>query len=163
MNCLKVYLSFQYLEAPEFRNMTLKCLAEITSLSVGPEYDLKFIILSAMVTMITMTSVNRMIQPTTNVARAYADAADGAQELILLFFANLLTNHVRIVETEQNRDVLLNAQIYMVKTPGKWERDIQDPSRVQDLAALKRSLNLGGHSLSCMYVISVVYIMIPDS
>ncbi|THH04477.1 hypothetical protein EW145_g5485, partial [Phellinidium pouzarii] len=46
-------LMTRFLEVAEFRNVTLKCLAEIASLSVGPEYDPKFVILFAMV----MTSI----------------------------------------------------------------------------------------------------------
>ena len=71
--------------------MTLKCLAEIASLNVGPEYDPKFVILFAMV----MTSVNRMIPPNTNIAEAYANANDSGQELVLnlaLFLTNFLSN-----------------------------------------------------------------------
>ena len=104
----------QFLETPEFRNVTLKCLAEIAALNVGPEYDPKFVILFAMV----MTSINRMIPPSTNIAAAYANAGDSGQELVLnlaLFLANFLSNHLRAVETDQNRDVLLNAHLYMVK------------------------------------------------
>ncbi len=36
----------RFLEQPEFRNVTLKCLSEIANLSVGPEYDPKFIVSS---------------------------------------------------------------------------------------------------------------------
>lgn len=54
----------QFLEAPEFRNVTLRCLSEIAGLNVGPEYDPKFVILFAMV----MTSVNRMIPPSTGMS-----------------------------------------------------------------------------------------------
>lgn len=103
--------------------MTLKCLAEIAALNVGPEYDPKFVILFAMV----MTSVNRMIPPSTNIAQAYASAGDAGQELVLnlaLFLANFLSNHLRAVETEQNRDVLLNAHLYMVKISQVDEREI---------------------------------------
>ncbi|KAJ7582831.1 CRM1 C terminal-domain-containing protein [Mycena floridula] len=113
----------RYLEAPEFRNVTLKCLAEIAALNVGPEYDPKFVILFAMV----MTAVNRMIPPSTNIAQAYANAGDNGQELVLnlaLFLANFLSNHVRIVESEANRDVLLNAHLYMVKVSQVDEREI---------------------------------------
>ena len=116
-------LSMQFLEAPEFRNVTLKCLAEIAALNVGPEYDPKFVILFAMV----MTSVNRMIPPNTNIAHAYMTATDSGQELVLnlaLFLANFLSNHVRPVESEQNRDVLLNAHLYMVKISQVDEREI---------------------------------------
>jgi len=113
----------QFLETPEFRNVTLKCLAEIAALSVGPEYDPKFVILFAMV----MTSVNRMIPPGTNIAQAYENTNDAGQELILnlsLFLSNFLSNHVRAVEGEQHRDVLLNAHLYMVKVSQVDEREI---------------------------------------
>ncbi|TFK42998.1 CRM1 C terminal-domain-containing protein [Crucibulum laeve] len=113
----------RFLEAPEFRNVTLKCLAEIAALNVGPEYDPKFVILFAMV----MTSVNRMIPPSTNIAQAYQNAGDAGQELVLnlaLFLANFLSNHLRAVETEPNRDVLLNAHLYMVKVSQVDEREI---------------------------------------
>ena len=111
------------MEAPDFRNVTLKCLAEIAALNVGPEYDPKFVILFAMV----MTSVNRMIPPSTNIAQAYANAGDAGQELVLnlaLFLSNFLSTHLRAVETEQNRDVLLNAHLYMVKISQVDEREI---------------------------------------
>ncbi|EPT05907.1 hypothetical protein FOMPIDRAFT_1012966 [Fomitopsis schrenkii] len=113
----------RFLEAPEFRNITLKCLAEIAALNVGPEYDPKFVILFAMV----MTSVNRMIPPSTNIAAAYSAAGDAGQELVLnlaLFLSNFLQNHLRAVETEANRDVLLNAHLYMVKISQVDEREI---------------------------------------
>lgn len=113
----------QFLESPEFRNITLKCLAEIASLNVGPEYDPKFVILFAMV----MTSVNRMVPPSTNIAQAYANAGDSGQELVLnlaLFLSNFLSNHLRAVETDANRDVLLNAHLYMVKVSQVDEREI---------------------------------------
>ncbi|KAJ3507261.1 hypothetical protein NLJ89_g6405 [Agrocybe chaxingu] len=113
----------RFLEAPEFRNVTLKCLSEIAALNVGPEYDPKFVILFAMV----MTSVNRMIPPSTNIAQAYMNAGDSGQELVLnlaMFLANFLSNHLRAVESEQNRDVLLNAHLYMVKVSQVDEREI---------------------------------------
>jgi exportin-1 len=103
--------------------VTLKCLAEIAALNVGPEYDPKFVILFAMV----MTAVNRMIPPSTNIAQAYADAGDSGQELVLnlaLFLCNFLSNHLRAVETPENRDVLLNAHLYMVKISQVDEREI---------------------------------------
>jgi exportin-1 len=74
-----------------------------------------------------MTSVNRMIPPSTNIAEAYASAADSGQELVLnlaLFLCNFLSNHLRAVENESNRDVLLNAHLYMVKISQVDEREI---------------------------------------
>lgn len=74
-----------------------------------------------------MTSVNRMIPPSTNISQAYANAGDAGQELVLnlaLFLSNFLSNHLRAVETEANRDVLLNAHLYMVKVSQVDEREI---------------------------------------
>ena len=121
--CKRLTYSTQFLETPEFRNITLKCLAEIASLNVGTEYDPKFAILFAMV----MTAVNRMIPPNTDIAQAYQTHGDSAQELILnlaLFLTNFLSNHLRIVENEAHRDVLLNAHLYMVKISQVDEREV---------------------------------------
>ncbi|KAB5595615.1 Exportin-1 [Ceratobasidium theobromae] len=106
-----------------FRNITLKCLSEIAGLNVGPEYDPKFRILFTMV----MTSINKMIPPSTNIAQAYETSSDQDQELILnlaLFLANFLTVHLRAVENAENRDVLLNAHLYMVKVSQVEEREV---------------------------------------
>lgn len=54
-------LAVQFLEVPDFRNVTLKCLSEIAALSV-PEYDQKFVILFKLV----ISAVNRMIPPNTS-------------------------------------------------------------------------------------------------
>ncbi|KAF8507263.1 CRM1 C terminal-domain-containing protein [Gautieria morchelliformis] len=113
----------RFLETPEFRNVTLKCLSEIAGLSVGPEYDPKFVVLFAMV----MTSINRMIPPSTNIAEAYESSGDTGQELVLnlaLFLSNFLSNHLRAVETPSSKDVLLNAHLYMVKISQVEEREI---------------------------------------
>lgn len=113
----------RFLETPEFRNVTLKCLSEIAGLTVGPEYDPKFVVLFAMV----MTSINRMIPPNTNIAQAYEASNDDDQELVLnlaLFLFNFLSNHLRAVETPGSKDVLLNAHLYMVKISQVDEREI---------------------------------------
>jgi exportin-1 len=81
------------------------------------------VILFAMV----MTSINRMIPPSTNIAQAYANTSDAGQELILnlsLFLCNFLSQHVRCVEGDDQRDVLLNAHLYMVKISQVDEREI---------------------------------------
>lgn len=106
-----------------FRNVTLRCCAEIASLNVGPEYDPKFVTIFGMV----MTAVNDMIPPNTNIADAYQTTNDSNQEMVLnvsLFLANFLSNHLRVVESEENRDLLLNAHLYMVKVSQVDEREI---------------------------------------
>ena len=106
-----------------FRNVTLKCCAEIAALNVGPEYDPKFVTIFGMV----MTAINDMIPPNTNIAEAYQTTNDSNQEMVLnvaLFLANFLSNHLRVVESDDNRDLLLNAHLYMVKVSQVDEREI---------------------------------------
>ncbi|KAJ9479340.1 Exportin-1 [Pseudozyma hubeiensis] len=113
----------RFLEVPEFRNVTLKCLSEIANLNVGAEYDPKFVVLFNMV----MTSVNRMIPPATNIAAAYETSSDSEQELVLnlaLFLSNYLTAHLKLVENPENKDVLLNAHMYLIKVSQVPEREV---------------------------------------
>ncbi|KAJ7235497.1 CRM1 C terminal-domain-containing protein [Mycena rebaudengoi] len=113
----------RFLEQLEFRNVTLKCLAEIAALEVGPEYDQKFVILFAMV----MAAINRMIPPNTDIAKGYAESDDDVQELILnltLFLTNFLSAHLLALESESNRDALLNAHLYLVKISQVEEREV---------------------------------------
>lgn len=117
------HLIGRFLEVPEFRNVTLKCLSEIGGLQIGPEYNQKFIILFNMV----MTSVNKMIPPSTDIAGAYENSSDSDQELVLnlaLFLTNFLSAHVTILETPSHRDVLLNAHLYLIKISQVEEREI---------------------------------------
>lgn len=117
------HLINRFLEVPDFRNVTLKCLSEIAGLSVGAEYDSKFVVLFNMV----MTSVNRMIPPITNFAAAYETSSDADQELVLnlaLFLCNFLNHHLPLVENEQNKDVLLNAHLYLIKVSQVPEREV---------------------------------------
>lgn len=117
------HLINRFLEVPDFRNVTLKCLSEIAGLSVGPEYDSKFVVLFNMV----MTSVNRMIPPSTNIAAAYETSSDAEQELVMnlaLFLCNFLNQHLALVENEQNKEVLLNAHLYLIKVSQVPEREV---------------------------------------
>ncbi|GAA6063912.1 hypothetical protein JCM10212_003018 [Sporobolomyces blumeae] len=117
------HLITRFLEVPEFRNVTLKCLSEIGGLSIGPEYNQKFIILFNMV----MTKVNTMIPPSTDIAGVYESSSDSDQELVLnlaLFLTNFLSAHVTILETPQHRDVLLNAHLYLIKISQVEEREV---------------------------------------
>lgn len=63
----------------------------------------------------------------TDIAEAYATSSDAEQELILnlaLFLANFLSNHLRIIESDQGRDVLLNAHMYMIKISQVDDREV---------------------------------------
>ncbi|PWN41529.1 putative CRM1-nuclear export factor, exportin [Ceraceosorus guamensis] len=114
----------RFLEVPEYRNVTLKCLSEIAGLQIKTNsYDEKFVVLFNMV----MTSVNRMIPPSTNFAEAYESSSNDDQELILnlaLFLCNFLNERLHLVENAENREVLLNAHLYLIKVSQVPEREI---------------------------------------
>ncbi|KAG8925963.1 Karyopherin transporter [Tulasnella sp. 419] len=116
-------LTERFLEVTDFRNVTLKCLSEVAGLVVGSEYDPKFVIMFTKV----MTSINKMIPPSTNIAEAYTTSSDADQELVLnlaLFLSNFLSNHLKIIENPENKDLLLNAHLYMVKVSQVEEREV---------------------------------------
>lgn len=113
----------RFLEVSEFRNVTLKCLSEIGALNVGPEYNNKFVTLFTVV----MTSINRMIPPSTDIASAYASADDEDQQLIKnlgMFLTNYLKVHVRLLETVEHQDLLINAHLYLIKISQVDDREI---------------------------------------
>ncbi|EJD43612.1 hypothetical protein AURDEDRAFT_145424 [Auricularia subglabra TFB-10046 SS5] len=114
----------RFLDVPEFRNITLRCLSEIAALEVGPEYDGKFGALGATV----MTSINRSIPPSTNIAEAYPDSSDADQQLILnlaLFLSNYLAHHLRLLEADATQHgLLINMHMYMIKVSQVEEREV---------------------------------------
>ncbi|WVQ72072.1 hypothetical protein IAR50_001616 [Cryptococcus sp. DSM 104548] len=113
----------RFLEVPEFRNVTLKCLSEIGALNVGPEYNSKFVALFQVV----MTSINRMVPPSTDMAGAYASSDDEDQQLIknlAIFLSNFLHTHLRLIETPDNTELLINAHLYLVKISTVDDREV---------------------------------------
>ncbi|WVQ95132.1 hypothetical protein IAU59_002226 [Kwoniella sp. CBS 9459] len=117
------FLVSRFLEVPDFRNVTLKCLSEIGALNVGPEYNGKFVTLFQVV----MTSVNRMVPPNTDMAAAYASSEDEDQQLIknlALFLTNFLTTHLRLIETPENTELLINAHLYLIKISTVDDREV---------------------------------------
>ncbi|KAF9977031.1 Karyopherin transporter [Actinomortierella ambigua] len=113
----------RFLEVPMFRNITLRCLTEIGSLAVGPEYDEKFVVLFNMV----MTSVAKTIPMQTNIAEVYESASDDDQQYInnlALFLTGFLGAHLKLVENAQNREVLLAAHSYLISISRVDEREI---------------------------------------
>ncbi|KAI0060843.1 hypothetical protein BV25DRAFT_1917398 [Artomyces pyxidatus] len=113
----------RFLEMADFRNITMKCLAEVAALDVGSEHDPKFVILYNRV----VTAVSRLIPISTDIAAAYDQAAHDGQEFILcvaLFISNFLQKHLFAVETEASREALIAGHAYLVKISRVDEREI---------------------------------------
>jgi exportin-1 len=63
----------------------------------------------------------------TDIKGVYNNSSDSDQELILnlaLFLSNFLSVHLKLLENDQNRDVLLNAHLYLVKISQVDEREV---------------------------------------
>lgn len=116
-------LRTRFLEVPQFRNVTLRCLTEIGSLTVAADYNDKFVILFNIV----MTSVAKTIPLGANIAEMYENANDDEQQYIqnlALFLTGFLGVHLKLVENVQNREVLLVAHQYLLKISQVEEREI---------------------------------------
>ncbi|EJU05532.1 crm1 protein [Dacryopinax primogenitus] len=113
----------RFLEVPEFRNITLKCLSEIAGLHITAEYNRHFVHLFTQ----TMSSMNRMIPPTTDIAAAYSTSTDAGQDLVFnftQFLTGYLTAHGRLLENPENAAVLTNAHGYLIKLSQVDEREV---------------------------------------
>lgn len=113
----------RFLEPVEFRNITLKCLNEIGGLDISADYNQKFVVLFQLV----MTAVNKMIPYDTDFAQAYPNLSDDEQMLIKnlsLFLTNFLSIHLRLVESKEHQELLINAHFYLCKISSVDDREI---------------------------------------
>ncbi|KAG9304016.1 hypothetical protein G9A89_005926 [Geosiphon pyriformis] len=116
-------LRSRFLEIPEYRNVTLKCLTEIGALQVDPQYNEKFVILFDLV----VSAVSAMIPPNTDIATIYQNSSNEEQEFIqnlALFFTGFLSSHLKILETPQSHQNLQRAHYYLLYITQVEEREV---------------------------------------
>lgn len=104
-------LTLKFLNVPQFRNVTLKCLTEISTVTV-PHYEQRFIQLFQQ----TMTQLEQMIPLSLNIRDAYASGSDKEQQFIqnlAMFFCTYLKEHGVLVEKQANNE-LMKALQYLV-------------------------------------------------
>ena len=87
----------RFLEAPEFRNIALKCLTEIGGLQIGPQYqyDEKLV---AMFTEV-MTTVSKIIPLSVSLKESYEKSGSRDQEFVqnlALFLSNFFSMHLMV-------------------------------------------------------------------
>lgn len=117
---------FQYLEAPPFRNLTIKCLAEMASLDVPPTHTMQITKLFHHV----LTHVAHLIPPSTDIAAAYPESSSENQEFILsitLFLTNFLDRHIGLLESSAQPEEVNALQLahgYLLKISRIDEREI---------------------------------------
>ncbi|KAK5746360.1 Karyopherin transporter [Elasticomyces elasticus] len=117
-------LRSRFLEAPEFRNITLKCLTEIGGL---PETSHTFSDkLVAMFTE-TLTTISKIIPLSLDLKSTYAGSNGRDQEFVqnlALFLCNFFSNHLAIVENLPNRDFLLHGHFYLIRISQIDDREV---------------------------------------
>ncbi|KAK9472421.1 CRM1 C terminal-domain-containing protein [Dipodascopsis tothii] len=112
----------RFLAPPEFRNVTLKCLTEISSL-VAPQYDPQFLNLF----MHTMGTVSSIIPLSTDFRQSYETVGTREQEFIqdlAIFLTTFLSHHLKLIEAQDNKEILVTAHLFLIKISQIDEREI---------------------------------------
>lgn len=115
-------LTNRFLSPPEFRNISLRCLAEIASLPSVGQYGNRLTILYTSV----ISTITVIVPPSTNFVEAYQNAGDQGEELVLnlaLFLTNFFSNHLALIE-DAHPDANLLGHAYLVKISAVEEREI---------------------------------------
>ncbi|KAL8795670.1 MAG: hypothetical protein Q9195_001908 [Heterodermia aff. obscurata] len=117
-------LRTRFLDTPEFRNITLKCLTEIGGLSVGNySYDEK---LTQMFTEV-LTVVSKIIPLSVNLKDTYKRSNSKDQEFVqnlALFLCNFFSTHLNLIENLPNRDYLQHSHYYLIRISQIDDREI---------------------------------------
>ncbi|POV97689.1 hypothetical protein PSHT_14460 [Puccinia striiformis] len=118
------HLINRYLEERQYRNITLRCLAEIGCIKdAGPEYDSKFVLLLTMV----MSSVNRILPPNTDLKEMWDSQPQYEQEFVMalaVFLCSFLFKNGRLLEIPQHTELLVNVHMYLVKISQVDDREL---------------------------------------
>ena len=116
-------LRSRFLEVPEFRNITLKCLTEIAGLHVDAAYNDKLV---SMFTE-TLTAISKIIPLSVDLKSIYASSNGRDQEFVqnlALFLTNFFTMHLSTIETLQNQDFLQHGHFYLIRISQIDDREI---------------------------------------
>jgi exportin-1 len=120
-------LRTRFLEMPEFRNITLKCLTEIGGLRTEGQgqgvYDEKLVQMFTEV----LTTISKIIPLTLDLQSTYGSSNSRDQEFIqnlALFLCNFFTVHLNLIENLPNRDFLTHAHFYLIRISQIDDREI---------------------------------------
>ena len=115
----------RFLDIPDFRNVTLKCLTEIGGLQMNQQFQFD----EKLVQMFTetLTSVAKIIPLSVDLKAIYAQSNSKDQEYVLnlaLFLTNFFTVHLALVEKLPNRDYLTHGHFYLIRISQIDDREI---------------------------------------
>lgn len=118
-------LRTRFLETPEFRNITLKCLTEIGGLKTEGQgmYDEKQVKMFTEV----LTTISQIIPLSLDLKTTYKSSNSRDQEFIqnlALFLCNFFSVHLQLIENLPNRDFLTHAHFYLIRISQISDREI---------------------------------------
>jgi exportin-1 len=118
----------RFFQVERFRNIVLKCLTEVASLQVGPEYDEKFVILYQMV----IEGIKAIMPLQIDLPNIYEDSSDDDQQFVQnlgMFLQIFFTFHLRPVETASFsrpdiHDALQTGHLYLINVSKVKDREV---------------------------------------
>jgi exportin-1 len=113
----------RFLEIPEYRNITLKCLTEIAGLQTEHNWNDKLVQMFTE----TLTQISTIIPLSLDLKTMYANANGRDQEFIqnlALFLCNFFSNHLQIIEKIPNSDFLIHGHFYLIRISQIDDREI---------------------------------------
>ena len=118
-------LRTRFLETPDFRNVTLKCLTEIGGVHIGPQfaYDDKLLQMFTEV----IGTVSKIIPLTINLRETYPKSNSRDQEFVqnlALFLCNFFSVHLNLVENYPNEDYLAHSHFYLIRISQIEDREL---------------------------------------
>ncbi|KAI1914616.1 Karyopherin transporter [Ophidiomyces ophidiicola] len=115
----------RFLDVPDFRNATMKCLTEIGGLQVGSQfsYDEKLVHMFTE----TLTTVSKIIPLSLDLRQTYSTSNSRDQEFVLnlaLFLTNFFSVRLNLIERLPNRDYLAHGHFYLIRISQIDDREI---------------------------------------
>ena len=118
-------LRTRFLEAPEFRNIALKCLTEIGGLQIGNQYSYDEKLVSMFMEVLGV--VSKIIPLSVDLKSTYARSNSRDQEFVqnlALFLCNFFSVHLNLVENLPNKDYLEHSHFYLIRISQIEDREI---------------------------------------
>ena len=116
-------LRSRFLDVPDFRNITLKCLTEIASLHTEPAYNEKLVQMFTE----TLTAISKIIPLELDLKTTYANSNGRDQEFVqnlALFLCNFFSMHLNVIENLPNREFLTHGHFYLIRISQIDDREI---------------------------------------
>lgn len=112
----------KFLEPVEYRNVTLKCLTEIASLSSGQHEENCVAMFD-----LSLKAIYSIVPVEANIEQIYETSNDRDQEFVqnlAMYFTTMLSNHLTSIEEKSTHASVLLAHQYLIKISRVEEREI---------------------------------------